>query len=344
MAPADDEESIRSSTATSGWAFPPGGSDALFPRYARPGLRLERLGLRPLGCPRWPLPRLALPGRFERTEPVPEPPPTDAPDQHWIEFRFLDAAGRALASLPYRIELPDGSEQKGTLDADGSARYAPQPEGFGTIRLSDIERAGWSASEIDAHESAELTIRTTGIDPGTAVRFEVFRLYRERSGDALATLDGQLDEAGTASATWKPEATDAPGDRFVFKARVEKVWRTSAPITVRHEAVAAEWSPATARDGDPVALRVRLRGVADGESASIRIVEKRWRDGEDVEVGRLSATVTGGALEASWPIPPAAAPPARGDSGRRDFYYTVEAGGLLYCSDLLAALPREEGR
>jgi hypothetical protein len=37
--------------------------------------------------------------------------------QHWTEFRFRDAGGRALSSSRYKITLPDGKEAKGSLNA-----------------------------------------------------------------------------------------------------------------------------------------------------------------------------------------------------------------------------------
>jgi hypothetical protein len=318
-----------------------GGPDAVFPRYAARDpltMRLRLHGFSSRAARR--LPRLYLPNRFEGVK-EPEPSLEKSREQHWIEFRFIDSAGRPIVDVPYRIDLPDGSEQRGRLDSGGSARYEPQPDGTGTIRLAEIERASWGTREVEAHEEVELQVQTSGIDAGESVRFEVFRRYRERPGEEVAKLRAALDEAGRATASWIPDSEDAPGDEFVFKATVAGAWRTSEPLDVLHYAVSAEWSPELAREGDEVSLRVHLCGVRDGESASIKIFEKRWRDKADAELAQLDATKSGGAIETRWSIPAAAEPPPRGDDGRRDLYYTIEAAGLVYFSALLPVFPAE---
>jgi hypothetical protein len=47
----------------------------------------------------------------------------------WIEVRLLDSMGQPLADVQYTLYLPDGSQRKGRLSADGSAREGDIPPG-----------------------------------------------------------------------------------------------------------------------------------------------------------------------------------------------------------------------
>jgi hypothetical protein len=259
---------------------------------------------------------------------------------HWVDFRFKDSGGRPLPGAEYLITLPDGSDLKGRLNSQGKVRYEEQPSGDATIEILDIDAANWGQDEVDAHESVELSAQVCrGYAPGESVKFDICRLYRERDADVVASFTGRLDSDGRAVARWTPSSTELPDDRFVFKASIRKIWRKSQPLAVLHRVASAEWSSAQAQEGDAITLRAVLRGIADGESATLKIFEKQWRGGENTLIKSLSATVSGGAVEASWTVPTAAAPPPRGDSGRRDFTYTVEAAGLQRTSTHVAVFP-----
>jgi hypothetical protein len=267
-----------------------------------------------------------------------------ATDEHWVDFRFKDAAGRPLQNLEYRLALPDGRDVKGTLGGAGKVHEDGQPSGGAVIEIVDIDAAGWSVEEIGAHEQVQLQVQASkGFAPGEPVKIEIFRLYRERDDDAVARLEARLDSARQASVGWTPGSLDSPDDRFVFKASIRKAWRKSAPLAVRHRATAAAWSAPQASEGDTVTLRAALSGVADGESATLSVFEKQWRSGRSTLVDTLTAPVSAGAVETTWAVPAAQAPRRRGASGRRDFHYTVEAGGLHCTSTHVAVFPAQGG-
>jgi hypothetical protein len=274
--------------------------------------------------------------------PPPEPPPPPRPSEdHWVEFRFRDAGGRPIAGARYKVDLPDGSDKMGKLDSGGGVRKESQPRGSARLELSDVDEARWSAEEIDAHLPVKLSVEASGFDPGEEITFEIFRLFRERPDQVVATLTGELDAAGHAEVTWKPESIEDADDQFLFKAAGGGAWRKSAPLTVHQDASDAEWSSALASEGDGVTLRARLRGVKDGQRAAIVVWEKRWRGGDDPEAARIDATVAGGLAQATWTVPAPAAPPRLGESSRRDLYFTVEAGDIHTTSGLLVVQPRE---
>lgn len=110
-------------------------------------------------------------------------------------------------------------------------------------------------------------------------------------------------------------------------------------MTVVRRADLCCFAPRQAAEGDAVTLRAELRGVRDGAQATLKIFEKRWRAAADTHLTDLNATVSGGAVEARWTVPAPATAPARGDSGRREFYFIVQAGALLCTSSLLAVTP-----
>jgi hypothetical protein len=260
--------------------------------------------------------------------------------KHWVDFRFKDSGARPLPGADYLITLPDGTDQKGRLNSQGKIRYEEQPSGDATVEILDFDATDWELDEVDAHEPVKLSAQVCpGFNPGESVKFEIYRLYRERDSDVVKSLTGTLDPDGRAVVSWTPNSAELPDDRFVFKASMRKIWRKSQPVAVLHRVANAEWSSAQAQEGEAITLRVVLRGVADGESATFKIFEKQWRGGQNTAIKSLSATVSGGAVEASWTVPAAAAPPPRGDSGRRDFAYTVEAAGLQCTSTHVAVFP-----
>ncbi len=258
----------------------------------------------------------------------PKPPPATR-TQHWAQFGFLDAAGRPISGARYKMRLPDGRKLSGSLDSQGrTTRHQQLPQGAAHVELADITQA----------EPVELTIASTGLDAGVSVRFEIFRLYRERRSEVVATLQGKIDDRGGARAKWTPSSIQEPDDTFVFKATAAGTWRKSGSLIVRHRASGAEWSVAHAGEGEQVTLSADLHGIPDGQSATIQILEKSWRVAQDGVVQTITATVRGGAIEARWTVPTATKPKHRGLVPAREFYFTVEAGGLHCTSTLLLVI------
>jgi len=272
---------------------------------------------------------------------APEPDPNVAPSaikttkRHWVEFQFRDFGGRPVAGTAFRMILPDRSDTKGKLDGQGRVRYDDQPGGSATIELADIDEARWGRDEIDAHDTVELSTAASGVDEGEPVTFEIFRRYRERAEDVVATLRATLNGSGRAVSRWTPDRAKAPDDQYIFKVTAAGAWRKSEPLTVHRRPVSAEWWPDVATEGDEVTLRAGLRGLRDGEAAVVIVFAKDWRSGEDAEVQRFEVEVSGGGVEATWTVPAAEGLPVQGDTGRREMYFTVEAGGTHYTSGLL---------
>jgi hypothetical protein len=62
----------------------------------------------------------------------------------WVEINLKDAKGDPVAGERYRIKLPDGSIQDGTLDAFGHAEYYEINRGSCEVSFPDLEDEEWS--------------------------------------------------------------------------------------------------------------------------------------------------------------------------------------------------------
>ena len=65
------------------------------------------------------------------------------PKKHWIEIQLLDEADKPVAGESYRITLPDGTVDDGTLDGQGLARVEGIDPGSCTITFPKRDQAAW---------------------------------------------------------------------------------------------------------------------------------------------------------------------------------------------------------
>jgi hypothetical protein len=62
----------------------------------------------------------------------------------WVEINLKDAKGDPVAGERYRMKLPDGSVQEGTLDAFGHAEYYEINRGSCEVSFPDLDDMAWS--------------------------------------------------------------------------------------------------------------------------------------------------------------------------------------------------------
>jgi len=67
-------------------------------------------------------------------------------DDHWIEIELVDEAGDPVADVAYVITTPDGNEQTGRTNAEGSARVSDITAGQCKIRFPELDKDAWSAA------------------------------------------------------------------------------------------------------------------------------------------------------------------------------------------------------
>jgi hypothetical protein len=68
------------------------------------------------------------------------PPPGNT---SWIEINLRDESGQPVAGKRYRIKLPDGSTQEGTLDDFGHAEYYSINQGKCQVSFPDLNDDEW---------------------------------------------------------------------------------------------------------------------------------------------------------------------------------------------------------
>ncbi|RZO66329.1 MAG: type VI secretion system tip protein VgrG [Sandaracinaceae bacterium] len=66
-------------------------------------------------------------------------PPEPSPGDDWIEIRLIDIEGNAVEGAEYLLQLPDGTERRGSLDSSGSARVEELPPGSVTVSFPGLE-------------------------------------------------------------------------------------------------------------------------------------------------------------------------------------------------------------
>jgi len=285
-----------------------------------------------------------MPGAVRASQSVAPPAPPTARETKpaWIEYQFLDVAGHPVSGLDYSLQLTTGTVEKGTLPPDGRLHREPIPEGRCVARIGMIEDARWGAKTAGTHEPVELRVRTEGFDPGTPVRFEIFRLYKERPQDALATLSAVLDAGGQAKAQWCcGSRPNEAGAQVIFKAAVGTHWKKSSVLKLERGIVSAAWSAEQVDDGAAVRLAVELRGVADGAQATFQVYEKDWLTKDDLadDAPPAPAVVQGGRIEVPWVARWRPDDEKTGCYGFIHYYCVIEVDGLTGYSGLLAVKP-----
>jgi hypothetical protein len=68
-------------------------------------------------------------------------PPPDL--KTWIEVELIDEEGLSVAYAKYKIKLPDGSTQDGSLDANGSDRISEIDPGVCEVWFPDFDARDW---------------------------------------------------------------------------------------------------------------------------------------------------------------------------------------------------------
>jgi hypothetical protein len=72
----------------------------------------------------------------------------------WIEIKLVDDEGRPVPGVRYRIELPDGDFQEGTLDGAGHARVEDIEPGTCRVTFPDLDRESWEPVAADLAAAA----------------------------------------------------------------------------------------------------------------------------------------------------------------------------------------------
>ncbi|PQJ34398.1 hypothetical protein BSZ35_07095, partial [Salinibacter sp. 10B] len=111
--------------------------------------------------------------------------------EHWIDFAFEDAAGNAMAGVPYALEDPAGETSEHWLQGDGRVRRSMLPEGSGTATVKSVKGAEWSKTEAAVGEEVTVTATAKGIEDGTPATVQIKEMPVE--GGSSAAVVGEIE-------------------------------------------------------------------------------------------------------------------------------------------------------
>ncbi|PQJ33897.1 hypothetical protein BSZ35_04125 [Salinibacter sp. 10B] len=111
--------------------------------------------------------------------------------EHWIDFAFEDAAGNAMAGVPYALEDPAGELSEHWLQGDGRVRRSLLPEGNGTATVKSVKGAEWSKTEATVGEEVTVTATAKGIEDGTPATVQIEQLPMD--GGSSAAIVGEIE-------------------------------------------------------------------------------------------------------------------------------------------------------
>jgi hypothetical protein len=76
-------------------------------------------------------------------QPAEAPPPGQEQERSWIAIELVGEDGKGIAGERYRITVPDGSVDEGTLDAQGRARVEGFEPGSCKVSFPELDQAAW---------------------------------------------------------------------------------------------------------------------------------------------------------------------------------------------------------
>lgn len=86
-------------------------------------------------------------GKYGAEKVKPHKPPESEEEKKaktaWIEIEMVDEADKPVPSVAYRVTLPDGTVDSGTLDEKGFARIEGFEPGTCKVTFPDLDKAAW---------------------------------------------------------------------------------------------------------------------------------------------------------------------------------------------------------
>jgi hypothetical protein len=96
-------------------------------------------------------------------------------EEHWVEIKFVDKAGKPVSGVPYKFTDPDKKESEGVLRLDGTIRRDATKEGEAKVVLMNVSNAKWSKEEAEVGEKVKMTADVEGFEDGTKATIMIFK-------------------------------------------------------------------------------------------------------------------------------------------------------------------------
>lgn len=122
--------------------------------------------------------------------------------EHWIEFEFVDKAGKPVSGIPYKFTDPDGNESEAVLRLDGKIRRDALSQGQGQVVLMAVSNAQWSKEKAKVGEEVKLTADVEGFDDGTPATVEIIKRDLRGPDVVFDTIDARV-KGGKIRSEWE---------------------------------------------------------------------------------------------------------------------------------------------
>jgi heterodisulfide reductase subunit A-like polyferredoxin len=114
--------------------------------------------------------------------------------EHWVEFEFVDKAGKPISGVHYKFNDPDGKESEGVLKPDGRICRDSLSAGQCQAQLFSVSNAKWS--------KVKLTADVEGFEDGTSALIQIYRRDIKGPDVLVATMEKQV-RSGKIEGEWE---------------------------------------------------------------------------------------------------------------------------------------------
>jgi uncharacterized Zn-binding protein involved in type VI secretion len=128
--------------------------------------------------------------------------------EHWIEFEFVDKAGKHVSGIPYKFTDPDGNESEAVLRLDGTIRRDGISQGQAKAVLMSVSNAKWSKEKAEVGEKIGISAETVGFDDDTPAIVEIIKRDVKGPDVVVDTIETRV-KGGKIESEWEffyPEA------------------------------------------------------------------------------------------------------------------------------------------
>jgi uncharacterized Zn-binding protein involved in type VI secretion/flagellar motor protein MotB len=195
---------------------------------------------------------------------APLPPPDPAKALHYLNFRFVDAAGLPLPAVPFKLSAPDGQTFEASASPEGEFSQSGFTQGGSyTVELQSFSEAKWSKDAIQVGDSVDFSSKADGFADGTPVIIAFLETVGGGGGRFLEQREVKV-QGGQVKGTWKP---DLPGTGGSAKSNSEATSEANPDAT---EPEPADLEPLPER---PVYQFMAFAGNAIAVSPALKITQ-----------------------------------------------------------------------
>jgi uncharacterized Zn-binding protein involved in type VI secretion len=105
---------------------------------------------------------------------------TTTKEEHWLEMKFVDKAGKPVSGINYKLTDPENQESQGNLRPDGTIRRDATKEGQAKVTLMNVINAKWAKKKAEVGEKVKMSADVEGFEDGTKATVQIYK--RDISG------------------------------------------------------------------------------------------------------------------------------------------------------------------